>query len=536
MNDATETCSPSEFDIPAVPKAPPVRLPWRPAAAWALLALVLGTLYAVATFPNLSPQNDIWDYAQQARQISRGEGFTSLYTYPTLLRPDESPPYPVRWRMPFYSLRGARFVQSGTPPPVGYMILSIGSQTILVLLVFLLAAHVHSNRAAHLAAAAAVACPLLLDPYHPGLSQLPVATFGLLIWILLLRRQGIPSAIAAGAVAALIWYTRAESLLFVPLWAWVAWRGSGGGTPCGGRAVVFVSVFALLCAPWPFLLHQWNGVAAPIQGNPMLLYTPEYPGYASSRTYGEAMPGMIGYLLGHPWVFLGRWVKDVVGFGVDVAWGLGPGVLGLAIAGLLLRGHAVRYRELAPIRVFFVAIALQVAAFAALERSPRFLTPVIPLACIAAGIAAAPALGRICGRRMLLVLFVLLVGERAAMLTFETRTAARRFPPLPAALADTLRDRAPAWPVRGIIATDVPDWTAWHLDRPAVLLPTSRTMASLERDHPIAAILLSPQARRRNAADGDSAWIGIWDRHESIGGFDGPTPMPGGARLYVRAP
>jgi len=421
MDDAADACSIS--DSFAVPGAPPKRLPWRAAAAWSALALVLGALYALATFPNLAPQNDIWDYSQEARQLSRGEGFTSLYTYPTLLRSDESPPYPVRWRMPFYALRGSLFVQSGTPPPVGYMILSVGSQGILVFLVFLLGAHLHSTRAAHLAAAAAVACPLLLDPYHPGLSQLPAAAFGLLIWILLLRRRGLPTAFVAGIVAAVIWYTRAESLLFVPLWAWAAWRGDGSGPARVSRAVAFVSVFVVLGAPWPFLLREWSGVAAPIQGNPTLLYTPEYPGYASSRTYGEVMPGMLGYVLGHPVALFSRWVKDVIGYGVDLAWGLGPGVLGLAMAGLLLREPGVRYRELAPIRIFFVAIVLQVAAFAALERSPRFLTPIVPLACIAAGIAAAPTLGRICGRRMVLLLFLLLVGERAG------RGAFRRFPP-----------------------------------------------------------------------------------------------------------
>jgi hypothetical protein len=533
MNDAAEACSISN-QIGA-PAGPPARLPWRAAAGCAVLALVLGALYAVATFPNLSPANDIWDYSQQARQLARGEGFTSLYTYPTLLRSDETPPYPVRWRMPAYSLRGAMMIQSGTSPPVGYVLLSVGSQAILVFLVFALAAHFHSNRAAHLAAAAAVACPLLLDPYHPGLSQLPVAALGLLIWLLLLRRRGIPSAIVAGAVAALLWYTRAESLLFVPLWAWAAWRGGGGQAPRGARAAAFALVFVALCAPWPFLLQQWSGAASPIQGNPMLLYTPEYPGYSSSRTYGEPMPGMFGYLATRPWVFLFRWVKDVIGFGVDFAWALGPGVLGLAIAGLFLRAAENRYRDWAPIRIFFVAIALQVAAFAALERSPRFLTPVVPLACIAAGIAAAPALGRVCGRRMILLLFLLLVGERAAVLAFETRNAARRFPPLPTALAETLRAHEPAWPARGLLLTDVPDWTAWHLDRPSVLLPTSRTLARLEAEHPVAAILLSPGARRRNVADADSGWIGIWDRYEPLEGFRGPIALPGGARLYERS-
>jgi len=84
--------------------------------------------------------------------------------------------------------------------------------------------------------------------------------------------------------------------------------------------------------------------------------------------------------------------------------------------------------------------------------------------------------------------------------------------------------------------TDVPDWAAWHLDRPAVLLPTSRTMKRLEAEHPVAAILLSPNARRRNVADADSGWVAVWDRFEAIEGYRGPMTLPGGGRLYERTP
>ncbi|HSQ60552.1 MAG TPA: hypothetical protein VLT84_08990 [Acidobacteriota bacterium] len=538
MADPREACATSVPGSDFSPErvVPPARLPWRVALGWAALAGALAVLYSVLTFPHLSPANDVWDYAQQARQIARGEGFTSLYTYPTLLGAGETPPYPVRWRMPLYSWRGAMMISSGTPMPGGFLALGVFAQALLVFLVVLLAAHVHSVRAGYLAGAAAAACPLLLDPYHPGLSQLPVAAFGLAIWLLLMRRRGIPTALAAGLIAPAIWYTRAESLLFVPLWAWAAWRGAGDRAPRAARAVAFLLVFAALCAPWPFVQKLWSGAAAPIQGNPMLLYTPQYPGYSSSRTYLEPMPGYLAYVFANPVEFAARWVKDLVGFGVDFGWGLGPIAIGLAMAGLLLRPAPGRYRDLRPVAIFFVAMALQVAAFAALQRSPRFLTPVIPLACVAAGIAAAPALERICGRRMILLLFLLLVGERAATVAFESRTAARRFPPLPAALADTLRAREPGWPREGLLLTDVPDWAVWHLDRPGLLLPTSRSMPAVMADHAVAAILLSPDARARNAADGDSAWVAIWDRMAPIEGFAGPTPLPGGARIYERAP
>lgn len=524
---------------------------------WALLALAISSLHATVTVRQISPSSDLWDYAQQARQIARGEGFTSLYTYPTLLGAEEQPPYPVRWRMPLFSWRGAMMLQGGMSLPEGYFALAAVSHTLLVGLTLLLGAHFHSTRAGMVAAAAAVACPLLLDSFNPGLSQVPVAAMGLLVWLLLLRGRGVVTALIAGVVAAAIWYARAESILFAPLWFAAAWQGAkraGAGAGGGGAAVVggvapvaksaaphplarslaFAFALLALCAPWPFLLRAMSGDAAPIQGNPMLLYTPQFPGYASSRTYLETMPGYVAYVLGHPATFAFRWVKDVVGFLVDFGAGLGPIAIGLAMAGLLLRESKDRYRDLVPARLFFLAIVLQIAAFAALQRSPRFLVPVAPLACVAIGIAAAPALDRFCGRRVLVLLFVLLIGERAATVGFETREAARRYPPLPPALATALRERAPGWPRDRLLLTDVPDWSAWHLDRPALLLPTTRSMARVMEDHPVAAILLSPDARARNVADGDSVWIGIWDRVEPIEGFRGPIPLPGGARLYER--
>jgi len=227
-----------------------------------------------------------------------------------------------------------------------------------------------------------------------------------------------------------------------------------------------------------------SGDASPIQGNPMLLYTPQYPGYASSRTYLEAMPGYVAYVFAHSDTFTLRWVKDLVGYLVDFAAGLGPIAIGLAMAGLLLREARGRYRELKPLSLFFVAIALQIAAFAALQRSPRFLVPVVPLACVALGVAAAPALDRFSGRRMVILLFVLLIGERAATVGFETRSALRRYPPLPAALVVALRERATEWPRDQLLLTDIPDWSVWHLDRPALLLPTWRSMTAVMKDHP----------------------------------------------------
>ena len=97
--------------------------------------------------------------------------------------------------------------------------------------------------------------------------------------------------------------------------------------------------------PWPVYLDMVGGSSSPIQGNAMLLYTPEYPGYSSSRTYGEPLPGVLDYALRHPGMFAWRWAKDMAGFGIDLLVALGPIAMGLAIAGLLLREVKERHGE-----------------------------------------------------------------------------------------------------------------------------------------------------------------------------------------------
>ena len=503
-------------------------LHFRDAILWGVAALAVSLVFAAVVRPNIGPSSDIWDYSQEARQLARGEGFTSLYTYPVHLGSDDLPPFPVRWRMPLYAARGALALRMGFPLPDTFLIIGAQSHAVLVAFVFLLGAHLHSRRAGALAAACTLACPFFLDAYSAGLNQVPAAAFGLIVWFLLLRGRGTGTAILAALAAAVSWYLRSETLILVPVWAWVA--SAAGLRRCG----TFLVVFAALCAPWPIALAVSTGSAFPIQGNPMLLYTPEYPGYASARAYGETLPGALEYLLRHPGSFVSRWVKDLMGFGLDFLGGVGPIAVGLALAGLLLREARDRYAALRPTLPFVAAIAIQMAVFAALERSPRFLVPVVPLACVMVGIAGAPALDRLRGRRMLLAMFALLMIERGATVAFQTRDAARRSSPMPRETLAALSTRAAKWPKEALLLSDTPDWAAWHLDRPAVLLPLRRSLEPLLLDHDVAAIFLSPGARARNAADGDTAWVGILDRSEPLPGFQGPTPLPGGARLYVR--
>src|SRR6266850_4581741 len=144
----------------------------RGAVAWALAALLVGGLFAASMRSRIGPSSDLWDYAQEARQLSRGDGFTSLYTYPCVLGHDRAP-FPVRWRMPLFAVIGAALLRLGIPLPAGFLFLGALAHALTVGLAYYLAARLRSPSAGTIAAVTAFACPLLLNTYDPGNSQIP---------------------------------------------------------------------------------------------------------------------------------------------------------------------------------------------------------------------------------------------------------------------------------------------------------------------------------------------------------------------------
>ena len=503
------------------------------ALLWFLLALAAGILFARAALPGIAPASDLWDYSQEARQIARGEGFTTLYTYPLFLDGSSNAPFPVLWRMPLYALLGAFLLKLGIALPGGFLYLGAFAHALLVAVTYLLGARIHSSRAGSWAAACALACPILLDFYNPGMSQAPATVLAVTVWVLLLRSGGALSAVLAALAAAGAWYLRGESLLMVPIWLWVAARGPEGRAPRWARAAAFAAVYVICCIPWVIASQRANGGFS-IQGNPMLLYTSQYPGYSSSRMLGAQLPGMLEYVSHHPGEFAVRYAKDIAGYMIDLLDGIGPIALGVAFAGIAIRGSLPSWSRLGRYAPLFVAIALQILAMSALERSPRFLVPVLPLVLVLVGAAAAPVLDRLAKNRAMIALLLALILERGARVVYQRTDALRRFPPVSARTASSVLDRAPAWPRGGLVLSDAPDWIAWHLDRPALFLPLMSQVDSLSSARQIDAIWLSPVARDRNVADHDTAWVGKMDRNEPLRGYGGPDLLPGGSRVYVR--
>src|SRR5205814_803024 len=154
------------------------------------------------------------------------------------------------------------------------------------------------------------------------------------------------------------WYLRGESMLFVPLWLWVAARPSPEVSPRWSRAFVFLLVYVALCLPWLFVLrHQGFMILSPI-----LLYSAQFPGYSSSRTFGAQLPSMVEYVARYPTSFAIRVAKDLFGYTLDLLDGIGPVALGLAFAGIALRRFVLSRSAIRRYLPLLIAIALQLLA------------------------------------------------------------------------------------------------------------------------------------------------------------------------------
>ena len=501
------------------------------------LGLAVGIAFAAAAIPTISPSSDLWEYAQEARQIARGQGFTSLYTYPVFLG-REGPPFPVLWRMPLYPSLGAFLLWLGVRLPDGFLYFGALAHALLVALTYWLAGRLHSARAGAIAAACAVACPFFLDPYNPGLSQVPAAVLGLAVWLALVSSRGRLGAAVAALPAAAVWLLRAESMVFIPAWIWMAAMPDGSSPRRWRwtRALSFLAVYAALCLPWLIVMEgERTGFGLPARL--MLLYTPQYPGYSSWRMVGAALPGALEYVAQHPAYAVLRYARNVAGYLLTLLSGVGPVALAIAVAGVAARRRLPSLGLAAPAMPLLLAIALQIFSLAAVQHAPRFLTPIAPLACVLVGMAATPLLDRWGGGRRAAALLLALALERAGTVAYQRVDAGRRGRPLGRETVSVLVDRTRNWSRdRGVLLTDVPDWAAWHLDRPTIFLPLRGDVEKVTQARPVSGIWLSRDARARNLADRDSAWVLAIDRNEPLPGFAGPDVLPDGSRLYRHVP
>ena len=215
---------------------------------------------------------------RSAARLARGEGFTSLYTYPTHLGSDLAS-FPRAVAHAALRRDRRRLFVTRRAASTGYFIVAVldalrssSSSS---------SRPTPSSRAVLLAAACAIASPILLDPFSAGLSQVPTAALGAGIWLLLLGTLcGCPRPRARGFWPRPRGHLRGETILMLLFGSrWRQTLGSRDGVRAGS---------------WPALLPG-SGIFArrpeshAHHGNPISPLHPRVPRYASTRTYLEPL-------------------------------------------------------------------------------------------------------------------------------------------------------------------------------------------------------------------------------------------------------
>lgn len=464
-------------------------------------------LWVVAHTPGLH-ETAALDFAQLARRIADGHGFATLVLRPLSLGVcSDTVRHPDLVNAPLWPLLLSEMFRLTGGTEAGATALGVLLWLVLVWSVFALARFWWNARVAGLATAFCV-CGTTAMLMATGL---PFPLLGLLVLAVVLCVSPTPSqqrearfqlpwwrALLAGvfcALAALTDYRFGLLVLAVAAWLAVTQKHRGG------TLTALAAGFVLILLPWGWHNVRWSGRLFGLFAYSALENTRAFPGETIWRLL-EAPSDPWLFLLTHP-LELAR--KLALSLAQHRSTGLGwaePVTLFLSAVALFSQPRPNSRRRLAWLAV---AGASAVVLMSCLTRpEPRLLLAWMPLlACVAAAQLVTWTEANIAGFswQRLRVRFS---APAARAMTYAAAVVLAGAPML-VSLAIALRSygkEPPVWLVslREKLPPDVVPWTdaaafvAWHLNRPAVLLPHREAdLAELEkRTGAPAAIYLSP--------------------------------------------
>jgi 4-amino-4-deoxy-L-arabinose transferase-like glycosyltransferase len=509
----------------------------RPAVGRARLLLALGVVLAallVWTVGHLGSSRslatlDALDYAQMGRQLARGEGPTSLQTFPYelgWLRAQghaTTPPWPNLRRFPLPPVASAVAMRV-----VGESDLAALLPGAVGFLACALALCLVGNRLAGPWAGALGALAFVLEPTQlryavSGMTETPAAALLALSALLLCAAlEGARPRRAAGAlglVLGLAYLTRFNAAVAVPcaclLLFWLR-------RPRLASPLLVSAAVAAVLAPWfAWNLARWGQLQASLTSARNLLWGVVegdlFDSFRQVDVWAELRAsGGRGGGPGSDWV-IDHW-SHVLSF--EWAW-IGPVFLLAILAPGRGRLRAMWLYTLG-------GLALSAIAMSGGRVVPRYFHLFTPLClCVAAagavlGVAAVPRPGRRVAVPVALALLVL------AALPLARRAGER--PPRGPANAEAYEAVAERVPRGGVVASDRSAAVAWFADRPSVRFRGALdVLEELDRDHArVAAVLLHGRAALEFAEALPSSPL--------AGTFAEPELVAPGAGLWVRVP
>jgi len=486
----------------------------------ALAALFLYLVYMSAHMPELTDPNAM-DYAQIARHLARGEGFTTSFIRPLSLATVQSishhpelsfvPLHPL-WMSLFFRLGGASYKMAAW---------SCGVACLLTLpLVYLLAVRLFDGRCGLLALALYSVNYLSLEYACSGL-EVSLAALVITVLVLLLYAYlsaPTPSLVLAAlcgvvvAVACLV--KEVYAVLLLPVLVAVLLRR---GERRWAEAMVSLAAFAVVMMPWAVRNAQVTGNPVfSLRSCELVSFTTTYKGQSPYRSYVTPPPAALPFMLKHPremWVK----VRPVALSLYDAIPNLG----GAFVAAFFIAGVFMRFRDeaLHALRRWqYAAIILVSMALCLLSADARLLLPLSPLVVVLGAGVVLSLLDR-------LVEATQGVKQRRRLMRWSIAglIAVCWFPVVAYTVSARPPDTTATDNVRRICAllaqrkaqpiyTDQPWTIAWLGDLDAIWLPQEdRDLQQLEDAvGPVQTMLLSPALAQAPEEEGLTTWASVY--------------------------
>lgn len=519
-------------DRPLYPAPPPMQATFDTVIKrllFALGVLLLVLIAFTAKFDFLGDVNAI-DYAQIARNLSEGKGFTTSVTTPLTLSLGLKPEHaPDLSRPPLYvgALALAMRIAGASDRTVAFV-------AVVFLLLTLLAVYLVGRSffgetiAINAVALTALSSGLLLQALTgletPLLALLITALFGLLLrHHTSTERPTIWWPLLAGLLLGLCYLVRFECLALLPAvllyWLWASKSGRWA------RIALTLVAFLVVAAPWVIRTNRIVGrTPASTQSYELLMQTVQYPGQTLYRQFTDVPRLPLSFVVDHPLQMARKLNEGVRAAYAELPQFLNPYVLVFFVLAFFIGETRRRY---APVLWTLVAsILLLVAGMTFYSSVLRLLLAFVPLVVIVAtagfiacvdniaearwGAEAVVLVRRV--RTVSLLLWMLVVAYPVADYLFATP------PTRQAAMVAALQEVGKQG---RLVCTDIPWHVAWHGHTHTLLLPQSPQQLQALRQDAVRpqALYLSPNLLSMPGSENLGGWQQLLLRGETLPGY-----------------
>lgn len=497
----------------------------RQGGIYLLVALALVFVYLVymaGNFKGLADPNAL-DYAQIARNLATGQGFTTNFIKPlSLTRNLRVTQHPDLTYPPLHPWITSLFMRMLGPTQRAAALACGVAFLLTVPLVFILTVWFFDYRAAWLATGLFV---VGVPTIGYSISGLEVSLLSLLVTGLIMvlyryaqsRQYRLPLAAGAAAILGLIYLTKyVWAVTIIPVLIYIYY--STPRRQRGRMLLIFIVVFFVVIAPWCYRMYA-------VSGNPFFTWrwyettmaTRTNPGNTLYRSFPEHLMTLPTYAIVYPMEIYEKARAGMANLYPFLATIGGPYVTAFFLVAILVplgskNFERVRYLIYGMYGIVFAVLVVVLPA-------GRLLYPLAPVTIvIAAGFyfrIFRPLVSNM-GPREQLRYTALAV---AALLIFQA---------FPLALSLTKRERPGEEPTQetlqrwskeaaelaedGPIITDIPWLMAWHANIPAIWLPRSiEDLARMQQAiGQIQWLLMTPTVSRTQATERTEEWVKPW--------------------------